>query len=284
MSPSSPTVTPARAGRRLRIDSRRRWFPDLGAALRARQLVILLNRRDITVRYRQTVLGTVWVFVTPLMSAGLFTFVFGQVAQLPSEGVSYFVFAYAGLVGWNVFSDTVTASSKSLTANSSLITKIYFPRLALPLSTIAATLINTALSLGVMACLLVGFHVGFSFHLVALPLWLFLALVLAMAVGLVLASIAVTFRDINQATPFLVSLLLYLTPVAYSADAVPRNLVQIYRLNPVATIVEGCRWSLLGQANLSAWAIVYTVAVTLVMVVVALVLFARLEWGFADVV
>ncbi len=284
MNSSSPTGASVATARRLRIDSRRRWFPDLRALLPARQLLVLLSRRDITVRYRQTVVGTFWVLASPLVAAGLFSFVFGRVAKLPSDGVPYFAFSYAGLLAWNVFSNTLQNASTSLTSNSGLVTKIYFPRLVLPLATVASTLINTAISFGVMVFLLVVYEIGFSFHLLLLPIWLLLSLVLAIGVGLVLTSIAVLYRDVNHVTPVLIPLLLYLTPVAYSSGSVPRELRSLYMLNPVATIVEGCRWSLLGHARLSTWTIAYTVAVTLGALALGLMLFARLESKFADVI
>jgi len=282
---SSPTLTGiGLAGPRLHIDSRRRWFPDLRALFRAWQLVALLSRREITVKYRQTALGTIWIFTGPLVSAGLFSFVFGRVANLSSDGIPYFAFAYAGLLGWNLFSETLMAASKSLTSNTALVTKIYFPRLVLPLSTILSTLINTGVSFVVMLVLLVVYDIGFSLHLLVLPVWLLLAIVLAMGIGLVLTSIAVSYRDVNYVTPVLVSMLLFLTPVAYSSGTVPPELRFVYLLNPVATIVDGCRWSLFGEGHLTVWAIVYTVVLTFGALAGGLACFTRLEWKFADVI
>jgi homopolymeric O-antigen transport system permease protein len=246
--------------------------------------MVLLSRRDITVRYRQTIFGAIWIFAGPLVSAGLFSFVFGRVADLPSGGVPYFAFSYAGLLGWNLFSGTLSGASNSLNSNAALITKIYFPRLVLPFSTVAWTLLNTALSFGVMLVLLVIYGIGFSLNLLLLPFWFLLAISLAMAMGLVVSATAVWYRDVNYAVPILTSLLLYLSPVAYSVDAVPANLRNLYLLNPLTTIVQGCRWSLLGQGSLSTWAVPYTVVMTLLSVVVGLALFARLEWSFADVI
>ena len=269
---------------RLRIDSRRRRFPDLGALVRYRRLIVLLSRRDITVKYRQTVLGTLWIFAGPLVSAGLFSLVFGRIAGLPSGGDSYFPFSYAGLLGWTLFSTTLTSTSSSLTSNSALITKIYFPRLTLPLSTVGSTLLNTSISFGVMLILLLVYDIGISIQLLLLPVWLLLAIVLAVGFGVVLSALAVSYRDVNYVTPILTSLLIYVSPVAYSFDAVPDSLRTVYLLNPLTTIVEGCRWSLLGSASLSLWAIVYTVALALGALTVGLSLFARLESNFADVI
>lgn len=268
----------------LRIDSRRRWLPDLRATFRARQLLLLLCRRDITVMYRQTVLGSIWIVVAPLLSAGLFTFVFGQVAHLSTGGVPYFAFSYAGLLAWNLFSSTLTGAATSIVANSALFTRIHFPRLVLPLSKLAPTLINAAISCVVMFVLLVVYQIGFSLRLLLLPVWLLLAVLLSMGCSLVLSAVAVLYRDVQYVIQAIIPILMFLSPVAYSTDAVPESVRLLYLLNPVATIIDGCRWSLVGHTQLSGWAVVYTVATTFACLVVGLVVFARLENKFADVV
>jgi lipopolysaccharide transport system permease protein len=282
----SPTmVDPAVApGRRVRIDSRRRWFPDLRELMRYWPLIVLLGRRDITVRYRQTVLGTLWIFFGTLVTAGLFTFVFGRVADLPSGGVPYFAFSYAGLIAWNLFSNSLSSASSSLNSNSALIGKIYFPRLVLPLYSLASTLVTTVISFGVMAVILVVYGIAVTPQILLLPVWLTLAVVLAMGISLALTALSVTYRDVNYITPVLTSLLLYLSPVAYSIEAVPANLRNLILLNPLSTIVEGTRWSLLGTGSLTGWAIAYTVVVTVGALVGGLAVFARLESSFADVI
>jgi lipopolysaccharide transport system permease protein len=273
--------------RMLRIDSRRRWFPDLGAVFRSRQLLFNLCRRNITVMYRQTALGSIWLVVQPVISAGLLSFVFGRVAHLSSGGVPYFPFTYAGLLAWNVFSNSVTGAAGSLVSSSNLFTRIYFPRLLLPLSAMAPNVVNTGINCCVMFFLLVAYKVGFSFRLLFLPFWLGLAFVLSVGVSLMLSSIGVLRRDVQYATGAVIPLLLFATPVAYSVAAVPPRLRTIYLLNPMATIVEGCRWSLVGRTHLptvSIWAVVYATAITFLVLVAGLVVFARLEWKFADVV
>lgn len=274
--------------RTLRIDSRRRWFPDIGAVYRYRQLLFLLCRRNVTVMYRQTVLGAIWLVIAPVISAGLLSFVFGRVAHLSSGGVPYFAFTFAGLLAWNLFSSSVTGASSSLVSNSNLFTRIYFPRMLLPLSAMAPNLVNTAISCGVMFVLLVAYGIGFSFRLLLLPVWLGLAFLLSVGVSLMLSSLAVLRRDVQYATQVVMPLLLFVTPVAYSIAAVPAGIRTIYLLNPMATIVEGCRWSLVGQQThlgfVAMWAVAYATAMTFVVLVAGLVVFARLEWKFADVV
>ncbi len=284
---TEPAESLALDSRWLRIDSRRRSFPDLGAVLRSRQLLFLLCRRNITVMYRQTALGSIWLVVSPVISAGLLSFVFGRVAHLSSGGVPYFPFTFAGLLAYNLFSNSVTGAAGSLVSNSTLFTRIYFPRLILPLSAMAPNLVNTGISCVVMFFLLVAYKLGFSFRLLLLPLWLGLAFLLSVGVSLMLSSMAVLRRDVGYATQVVMPLLLFVTPVAYSVAAVPPDLRTIYLLNPLATIVEGCRWSLVGQTHLgivSMWAVAYTIAITFFVLIAGLVVFARLEWKFADVV
>ncbi len=284
---TEPAVSVAAENRWLRIDSRRHWFPDLGAVFRSRQLLWLLCRRNITVMYRQTVMGSIWLVVSPVISAALLSFVFGRVAHLPSGGVPYFPFTFAGLLAWNLFSNSVTGAATSLTTNSTLFTRIYFPRLLLPLSALAPVLVNLGISCGVMFFLLVAYRIGFSLRLLLLPVWLGLALLLSIGVSLMLSSMAVLRRDVQYATQAIMPLLLFVTPVAYSVASVPPELRTIYLLNPMATIVSGCRWSLVGQTSssiLSMSAIAYTTVVTLLALIAGLIVFARLEWKFADVV
>ena len=284
---AEPADSLALDDRWLRIDSRRPWFPDLGAVFRYRQLLLLLCRRNITILYRQTTLGSVWLVVQPVISAGLLSFVFGRVAHLSSGGVPYFAFTFAGLLAWNLFSSSVTGATGSLLQNSTLFTRIYFPRLLLPLSSLAPTLLNTGISCGVMFCLLVAYKIGFSYRLLLLPFWLGLDILFSVGLSLMLSSLAVLRRDVQYVTQAVIPLLLFLTPVAYSVAEVPARLRTIYLLNPVATIVEGCRWSLVGKTHLgivSMWAVAYTIVMTLLSLGAGLVVFTRLERKFADVV
>lgn len=269
----------------LRIDSRRRRFPDLAEVSEYLALSVLLGRRDITTRYRQTVLGTVWIFAGALVTAGLFSFVFGRVAKLPSDGYPYFIFSYSGLLAWNLYANVLSSVAGSLNQNGTLISKIYFPRLILPLSTLAANLLNLCISFGIMIVLLFAFDIGITWHMVLLPVWLLLGLMLGLGAGLVLASFSVAYRDIGYVTPILTSILLYLSPVAYSISAVPENLRNLYLLNPMATVIEGCRWSALGRDYLPpTWALLYSVVFTLVLLLAGLSVFAYRESHFADVI
>jgi lipopolysaccharide transport system permease protein len=269
----------------LRIDSRRHRFPDLRELFEYLPLAFLLGRRDITTRYRQTVLGTVWIFAGALVTAGLFSFVFGRVAKLPSDGYPYFVFSYSGLLVWNLYSMVLSSTAGSLNTNGTLISKIYFPRLVLPLSTLASNLLNLLISFGILVVLLFVFGIGISWHMVLLPVWLLLGLMLGLGAGLILASFSGAYRDIGYMTPVLTSILLYLSPVAYSISAVPEDLRNLYLLNPIATVIEGCRWSALGRDYLPpAWAMAYSVVFAVVLLIAGMSLFAYRESHFADVI
>ena len=250
----------------------------------ARELLSALSIRDVTVRFRQTALGAVWILLGPLLSAGIFTFLFGRVADLPSDGIPYFAFSYGGLLGWTLFSATLTKSATSLTMNAPLLTKIYFPRMVLPLSSVLGTLINLAISGSVMALLLVAYDIGVTWRLALLPVWLLLILALSLGLGFILAGADVSWRDVSIFTPVLTSLLLYVTPVAYATAAVPANLRSIYLLNPTATLLEGVRWSLFGTGTLRPGYLAYSVAWCVVAPVVGALAFTKMEIKFADVV
>lgn len=272
----------------LRIDSRRHWFPDVRAVYRYGQLFFLLCRRNVTVLYRQTSMGSIWLVISPIVSAGALSFVFGRVAHLSSGGVPYFPFTFAAMLAWTFFSSAATGAASSLVSNQTLFTRIYFPRLLLPLAALAPVLLTTAVSCGVMSVLLVAYRIGFSYRLLFLPIWMGLAILFSIGVSLMLSSWAVLRRDVQYITQAVIPLLLFVTPVAYSIASVPAGTLRtIVLLNPMSSIVEGCRWSLVGQTPrpvAPTWAIAYSIGMTLLALLGGLVVFARLEWKFADVV
>jgi lipopolysaccharide transport system permease protein len=257
---------------------------DLRELWRARDLLVTLAARDVKLRYRQTVLGVVWVVLQPLLGAGVFSFIFGKVAKLPSDGVPYFVFAYAGLLGWNLFASTVNKSSGSLLGNAGMMSKIYFPRLILPLSTVFSSLIDFAVGLIMMVVLLVRTGTPVGLPLVALPLWVLVALAFALGIGMVASALQVSYRDVGQIMPVVLQFLLYASPVAYSVTAIPEHLRTVYSLNPLVGILEGFRWSLVSGADLDVWAAVYSCAFVVVLLVISALVFTRMERKFVDVI
>jgi lipopolysaccharide transport system permease protein len=263
----------------------RGWKPlDIRQLWLYRELLYTLGSRDITLRYRQTLLGVFWVVAQPLMAAGIFTFVFGRVANLPSDGTPYFLFAYAGLLGWNAFSNSLTKVSASLVGNSHLISKIFFPRLILPLSTLYSTMIDFAVALGMMLVLMALYHVPFGPRLVLLPVWLLLLEAGALGVGLYISAFMVKYRDVQYILPVAVQMLLYASPVAYGISAVPQRLLPFYHLNPISGLLEGFRWSLLGVGSLPTEALTYSALVSVACLVVGAFSFKRMERLFSDVI
>ncbi len=250
-----------------------------------RDLLTTLAQRDVKLRYRQTVLGAVWVVLQPLIAAGIFSFVFGKVAKLPApHGVPYLVFAYAGLLAWNAFSSTLGKTSSCLLSNSNLVSKVYFPRLALPLSTVFSTLIDFGVALIMMAALMVINHVVPGVAVLLLPVWLLLVIMLAMGVGLYTSALMVSYRDVGYILPVITQFLMYASPVAYSAALIPAKYKLIFEINPLTGLLEAFRWSLLGTAAPNWNAVAYSAALAVSVFVLGAFSFKKMERKFADVI
>ncbi len=249
-----------------------------------RDLLMTLAQRDVKLRYRQTALGAIWVVLQPLMAAGIFSFVFGKVAKLPSDGLPYIVFSFAGLLAWNVFNSTLGKVSGCLLANGNLVSKVYFPRLVLPLATIFSTLIDFAVAFGLMIVLMVIYHIVPTFGLLLLPVWLVLLLILGVGIGLFTSALMVTYRDIAYVLPVLTQFLLYASPIAYAVSAVPAHLRFVYFINPLSGLLEAFRWSLLGTGSLNLAQVGYSAAVALIIFVAGAFSFKKMERKFADVI
>ncbi len=249
-----------------------------------RDLFLTLAGRDVKLRYRQTALGAVWVILQPLLAAGIFSFVFGKVAKLPSDGIPYFVFSYAGLLAWNAFSSTLQRASACLIGNGPLLSKVYFPRLVLPLSTILATLIDFGVALTMMVGLMAVYHVVPTAGLLLLPVWLALILLLALGMGLYSSALMVSYRDVQYVMPVLIQFLLYGSPVAYAVSAVPAKLRAAYMLNPLAGLMEAFRWSLLGRGQLQWGPLAYSAVLCVGIFFLGALSFKRMERRFADVI
>lgn len=253
-----------------------------------RDLLLTLAQRDVKLRYRQTAVGALWVVLQPLLAAGIFSLVFGKLASFPSDGVPYFVFSYAGLLGWNVFSGTVVKVSASLVQNSNLISKVYFPRLILPLSMMFSTLIDFAVAFTLLPVLMILGHVAPSVALLTLPLWFALLLLLALGIGMYTAALAVTYRDVQYVIPVGMQFLLYASPVAYpltfALAKLPPAFRSFYFLNPLAGLLQGFRWSLLGHGSLPVAPVLYSATVSLLVFFGGAFAFKKMERKFADVI
>jgi lipopolysaccharide transport system permease protein len=249
-----------------------------------RDLLLVLAARDVKLRYRQTALGVVWVVLQPLLAAGIFSFVFGKVLKAPSDGVPYFVFSFAGLLAYNAFSGTLTRASACIVGNAPLISKIFFPRLILPLSTSFATLIDFAVGLGLMIVLLCLSHITPGWGILLLPVWLSLIIALAVGAGLYTSALMVQYRDLQYVIPVLTNMILYATPIMYSISAIPQKLKIWVQINPLTGLIEGFRWSLLGTKNLDWAAVAYSVIFVVAAVVFGAFSFKKMERHFADVI
>jgi len=257
---------------------------DLPEIWQFRGLLISLAGRDLKLRYKQTALGIIWVVIQPLMAAGVFAFVFGKVAKLPSDGVPYLLFSFAGLLGWNLFSTTVMKCGACLVGNSQLISKVFFPRLILPLSTVPSALVDFAVAGGMMAVFLCLYGVNPGWGVLLLPVWMTLVLMLALGIGLCTAALAVSYRDVPYIVPVFLQILLYASPIAYSIAAVPAHLRSLYVLNPLSAPLEAFRASLLHTAWLGWQPLAGAAAVSVLALLAGLFLFKRMERQFADVI
>jgi homopolymeric O-antigen transport system permease protein len=257
---------------------------DLPLLWRFRDLLLAFAGRDIRLRYRQTFLGVAWVILQPLLGAGIFTFVFGIVAKMPSGGAPFFVLSYAGLLGWTFFSGGLTRISTSLVANAALIRKIFFPRLILPLAVIPCILLDFGVGSVVMAGLMLAYGIHVQTGLLLVPLCLAILAALALGIGMVATSLAVKYRDIQYIVPLFMQLLMYASPVGYSASAVPDYLRSWYYLNPVAAPIEVLRWAILGSGTPPFGYLGYAGMVGLICLAMGTLVFKRLEREFADVI
>ena len=269
----------------LRIRPPRGWAAlSLGDLWTYRDLLFTLAERDIKVRYKQTALGVIWVVLQPLIGAAIFTFVFGRVARMSSDGVPYMVFSFAGLLGWNAFNSTLTRASASVVDNARMVSKIYFPRLILPLSTIGSASIDFAVSACVMIVMMFVYRIHPGWPLLLMPVYLLLLFMAAIGIGLYTSALMVSYRDLQYALPPFMQFLLYASPVAYAASSVPASLRSIYYLNPLAALLEGFRWSILGTGQPHAAALAYSVVAVFVVFLVGLLSFKSMERRFADVI
>lgn len=255
----------------------------LGELWQYRELIMFLALRDVRVRYKQAVFGGLWAILQPLAGAGVFTGVFGQVAHLPSDGINYLVFTFAGFALWTYFSTAVNNARSSLISNSSLITKVYFPRLAVPLASVLPGLFDLGVTLVVLAAMSAVAGVAPGIAVLAAPLFLLGAIAVAFGTGTLLAALTVRYRDLQQVFTVLVQLWMYASPVAYSSSLVSERWRWVYGLNPMVGVLDGWRWSLLGGPAPGSELLV-SVAVGLAIVVAGLITFQHGERRFADVI
>jgi lipopolysaccharide transport system permease protein len=250
----------------------------------AREVFTRFGTRDLKLRYRQTALGVVWVVLQPLLSAGIFSIVFGQIADLGSDGVPYFVFTFAGMLAWTLFNGIVTRAAPSLVNNQALVSKVFFPRMLVPLSSILSVMVDFAVAAVLMVGLLVWFGIFAGWALLTLPLWILAVVLLGSGIGLLSSALMVQFRDVAYIVPFAMQTLLYASPLAYSLSEVGDNIRWLFDINPLTWLLEGFRWALLGLAQPPGWQMVAAAVTSVVVFVAGALVFSKMERGFADVI
>ncbi len=256
---------------------------NLGDIWEYRELLYFLVWRDVKVRYKQTVLGAAWAILQPVMTMVVFSIFFGRLAKIPSDGIPYPVFAFTALLPWQLFAYALTESSNSLVSNQNLITKVYFPRLVIPISAVLAGLVDFAIALVVLLGLMWYFGIVPTAAVALLPVFVLFAIVTALAVGLWLSALNVKYRDVRYTIPFLTQFWMFATPVAYPASLVPEKWRALFGLNPMAGVVEGFRWALLGKAHSPGPLLVVSVIAVVVLLIGGVMYFRRMESTFADV-
>lgn len=261
------------------------WVPvQLGEVWQFRELLAFLVWREVKIRYKQTALGVAWAMLQPFFTMVVFSVFFGRIGHIPSDGLPYPVFAFSALVPWQLFAFALAESSNSVVANQRLVTKVYFPRVIMPMAAVGVGLVDFCLSLGVLLGLMAFYGVVPTSAILTLPLWTLLAVTTALAVGVWLSALNVRYRDIRYTLPFLTQVWLFATPVAYPSSLVPEGWRSIYALNPMVGVVDGFRWALLGRASAPPMTVAVSAVAMLVLLTLGLFYFRRTERTFADVI
>ena len=249
-----------------------------------RELVYFMTWRDLKVRYKQTVLGAAWAILQPFLTMVVFSIFFGNLAGVPSDGVPYPIFSYTALIPWTLFSKALQDASRSLVNSSHMITKVYFPRMILPLASVLAGIVDFLIAFVVLLGMMAFYHVTPTANIWTIPLFLILALVTAAGVSLWLSALNVLYRDINYVLPFLTQFWMYITPIAYPSSMVPEKWRLLYAVNPMTGVVEGFRWALLGSGQAPGMMTLVSTLVAIVLLVSGMFYFKRMERLFADMV
>ena len=252
---------------------------------RFRELFYILSWRDIKVRYKQTVVGAAWSVVRPLMTMVVFTLVFSRIAKLPTEGAApYAILVYAAMLPWQFFANALSEASNSLIGNANLITKVYFPRLIIPASSVITSFVDFAISFGLMLVLMAFYQYMPSWQIIFLPLFIILSFFTAFGIGLYLTALNVTYRDFRYIIPFIVQFGLYISPVGFSSAVVPEQYRFWYNLNPMVGVIDGFRWCILGETSLNTTSVLTSVIISALFTWLGVWYFRKMERSFADVI
>ena len=259
----------------------RQYFKDL---LSYRELFLLLAWRDILVRYKQTIIGVAWSVLRPLLTMIVFTIVFGRLANMPSEGVAYPILVYAAMLPWQFFSNTVSEGGNSLVSNSSMISKVYFPRIIIPTTAMIVSLIDFLISILVLSSLMIWYQQVPTWRVVFLPLFLVLAAIAALGITYLISALNVKYRDFRHVLPFIIQFGLYISPVGFSSSVVPDKWRLLYSLNPMVGVIDGFRWAIIGNIEMYWPGFGLSVGLAVLLFAAGFGFFRRMEREFADVI
>jgi lipopolysaccharide transport system permease protein len=269
----------------IRIEPSKGWSPlQLREIWAYRELLYFLMWRDVKIRYKQTAFGAAWAIIQPLLTMVVFSLFFGKLAKMPSDGVPYPIFSFAALVPWTLFNYGLSQASNSLVGSSNLITKVYFPRLIIPIASLLSGVVDFLIAFGLLLGMMAYYGILPTVNVLWVPALVLLALVTALGVGLWLSALNVQYRDVRFAVPFLAQLWLFATPIAYPSSLLPEPWRTLYGLNPMAGVVEGFRWALLGTSTRPGAMIFASAAAALVILITGAFYFRRMERNFADLV
>jgi lipopolysaccharide transport system permease protein len=274
MSIPSIVIEPARAF----------WPLDLGVIWQYRDLLYFLVWRDVKVRYKQTAIGAGWAMLQPLMSMLIFAVIFGRLAKIPSDGLPYPIFVYTALLPWGYFAQAIARSGVSLVGDANLIQKVYFPRMIMPISAALSPLVDFAIAFVLLLGMMAWYGIAPTWGILALPCFIIFALMTVLAVSLFLSALNVRYRDVGHTIPFVIQCWMFASPVAYPVSLIPERWRALYSLNPMAGVIEGFRWALLGTESPDVGVIGVSAAVVLAMLIGGLIYFKQMEQTFADVI
>jgi lipopolysaccharide transport system permease protein len=268
-----------------RIQPKRRLSPlEWKEIFEYRDLLYFLSMREVKLRYKQTSLGVVWVVLQPLVPAVIFSVLFGNFGRLPSNGQPYLLLVFTGMVSWGLLSNSISRGSGSLVGNSNLLSKIYFPRIIVPLATLSSVLIDSLVGVIALAILMLLFHIQPGLHLLMAPFFLAASFLMGIGLTLLSASLNVYSRDIGNVVPFIIQAWNYMTPVVYSSSLIPKKWLFLYSLNPTVGLIEGFRWSVMGGQGVTPLMMSSLACGIMISIVAGLVVFQKIERGFADIV
>jgi lipopolysaccharide transport system permease protein len=262
------------------------WVPlNLKDLWHYRELVYFLTWRDLKVRYKQSVLGVLWALLKPFMNMVVFTIFFGQLAKIPSDGIPYPIFSYTGLLPWGFFAAALEVSARSMLQSGGMVSKIYFPRIIVPLSSVFANLVDFLIAFTILIGMMFYYQITPTINTLWLPVFILLAMITAIGVGLWFSALLVMYRDINYMLPFITEIWKFVSPVVYSATMIPEKWQWLYSINPMAGVVSGFRWALLGQPEtISFSSLAISGAISLIIFISGLYFFRRMERIFADMI